>query len=145
MKKKKNAQKSMRNHIDKELNDVRYNNRVEIENVRKKIKKDKKKFGIENKEVINIENEEIFRERKIRTKFYEDSKLIKALNKGLLIGKFVGNERGFGFVEIEGREEDIFIAPSDTKNAMHGDIVAVRIVHEKEGNRRAEGIVSEVF
>ena len=79
-----------------------------------------------------MECEDFFVERKVRTNFHENSKLIKAINKGLLIGKFVGHERGVGFVEIEGREEDIFIAPSDTKNAMHGDIVAVRVVNEKE-------------
>lgn len=65
--------------------------------------------------------------------------------KGVLIGKFIGNERGFGFVEVEGRDEDIFISASDVKNAMNGDIVAVRILHEKDGERRAEGRISEVL
>ena len=65
--------------------------------------------------------------------------------KGLLIGKFVGNERGFGFVEVEGRDEDIFIPASCVKNAMNGDIVAVRITEDKAEGRRAEGTITEVL
>lgn len=56
----------------------------------------------------------------------------------ILIGKFVGNERGFGFVEIEGRAEDIFIPASSVKSAMNGDTVAVRIVEEREEKRKGE-------
>ena len=65
--------------------------------------------------------------------------------KGLLIGKFVGNERGFGFVEVDGRDEDIFIPASCVKNAMNGDIVAVRITEDKAEGRRAEGTITEVL
>ena len=65
--------------------------------------------------------------------------------KGLLIGKFVGNERGVGFVEVDGRDEDIFIPASCVKNAMNGDIVAVRITEDKAEGRRAEGTITEVL
>ena len=65
--------------------------------------------------------------------------------KGLLIGKFVGNERGVGCVEVDGRDEDIFIPASCVKNAMNGDIVAVRITEDKAEGRRAEGTITEVL
>ena len=32
----------------------------------------------------------------------------------VLTGTFVGNARGFGFVEVEGREEDLFIPEDKT-------------------------------
>ena len=60
-------------------------------------------------------------------------------------GTFVGNERGFGFVEVEGRENDIFIPPKSTASAMHGDIVLVKIVEESADDKRAEGRVVEVL
>lgn len=145
MGKKRKKQDNMRNNIKKELIDVRCNNKMEVEKVRKKIKKDKKKFGIDSSDEFYIESDCFVGKKQNNIKFREDSKLVKAINQGLLVGKFVGNERGFGFVEIEGRDEDIFIAPSDTKSAMHGDIVSVRVTHEKDGSRRAEGCVCDVI
>ena len=75
-------------------------------------------------------------------KFLDKSKIT---SKNLLVGKFIGNERGFGFVEIEDREEDIFIPASSVKNAMNGDIVAIRISNDKSEGRRAEGTVVDVL
>ena len=67
----------------------------------------------------------------------------KKLN--LIEGIFIGNERGFGFVEVDGREDDIFIPPNSTASAMHGDIVSVKIVSESVDDKRAEGRVIEVL
>ena len=76
----------------------------------------------------------------------EGSGKIESKNyKDLLIGKFIGNERGFGFVEIEDRDEDIFIPASCVKSAMNGDIVAVRITENKIDGRRAEGTITEIL
>ena len=36
----------------------------------------------------------------------------KKNNKNYVVGQFISNPRGFGFVEVEGMEEDIFI-PED--------------------------------
>ena len=66
-------------------------------------------------------------------------------DRDLLVGKFIGNERGFGFVEIEGRDEDIFIPASCVKNAMNGDIVAAKITEQKVDGRRAEGTIVEIL
>ena len=40
-------------------------------------------------------------------------------------GIFIGNQKGFGFVEVEGEEEDIFIPANATGTAMHQDHVRV--------------------
>ena len=42
-----------------------------------------------------------------------------------LIGVYQAHPRGFGFVTVEGREEDIFIGEDDTGGAFHGDTVEV--------------------
>ena len=65
--------------------------------------------------------------------------------KEKLIGKFISNERGFGFVEIEDRDEDIFIPPHMTGDAMNGDIVGVKIVNRPSEGHRAEGKVTEII
>ena len=47
-------------------------------------------------------------------------------NSHLKIGKLIGNKKGFGFVDIEGKD-DVFIAPTNMNNAIHGDKVIVEI------------------
>ena len=60
-------------------------------------------------------------------------------------GIFIGHPKGFGFVEIEGEEEDIFIPEEDTGTAMHQDTVRIVIKNgQKEGKRR-EGVVLKVL
>lgn len=51
-------------------------------------------------------------------------------NSHLKIGTLSTNKRGFGFVIIEG-SEDVFIAPSNLNNAIHGDKVMVEITSKK--------------
>ena len=58
-------------------------------------------------------------------------------------GSFIGNERGFGFVRVEGREGDIFIPRFAVGGAMHKDTVLVRIV--RLTNKSAEGEVVRVL
>lgn len=62
----------------------------------------------------------------------------------VLTGKFVGNARGFGFVETEDSEEDIFISEANQGNALHGDTVQVSLLTEKTGKRR-EGVIVKVL
>lgn len=57
-----------------------------------------------------------------------------------LIGTFIGNARGFGFVEIEGREEDLFIPESMTNHAFHLDRVQVELLPGKRGKRQEAAV-----
>lgn len=59
----------------------------------------------------------------------------------LLEGTFIANSRGFGFVEVEGQEEDLYIHEEDTLQAFHQDRVQVQLKHEQSGNRREGKIV----
>jgi ribonuclease R len=54
-------------------------------------------------------------------------------NSHLKIGTMIANKKGFGFVDIEG-DIDVFIAPSNMNNAIHGDRVVVEITSERGTN-----------
>ena len=56
-----------------------------------------------------------------------------------LIGIYEGTSRGFGFVSVEGREDDIFVKEADDGGAFHMDKVKVVITAEKRGDKRCEG------
>ena len=58
-------------------------------------------------------------------------------------GVFRGNQKGFGFVEIE-NEEDLFIPSNSVNGALDGDIVQVVIYKQKEGTKRAEAKVVRI-
>ena len=45
-----------------------------------------------------------------------------------ITGVFRANEKGFGFVKIEGRDDEIYISKNHTKNALNGDTVLIEIL-----------------
>lgn len=51
-------------------------------------------------------------------------------------GTFIHNSRGFGFVEIEGRGQDLFIPEEEINGAFHKDMVQVELLKEKRGKRQ---------
>ena len=54
-------------------------------------------------------------------------------------GVFTAHPRGFGFVSIEGREGDVFVAPDHKKDAMDGDTVQVLVTESgRDGRPEAE-------
>lgn len=57
-------------------------------------------------------------------------------NGRALTGTFISNSKGFGFVEVEGREEDLFIPENQTNGAFHKDIVEVALLPGREGKRQ---------
>ena len=62
-----------------------------------------------------------------------------------ITGKFIANERGFGFVEIDDEKKDIFIPPNMTNGAMTGDTVLAKIVSAEGEGHRAEGKIVEII
>ena len=61
-----------------------------------------------------------------------------------LNGMFSGHAKGFGFVTVEGMEQDVFIPGEKTHGALHGD--RVQIIIESEGRgKRPEGSVIRVL
>lgn len=95
---------------------------------RKKIWEKKKRFPKENRASFKKKN-------------------IKSLKKqGLLAeGVFIGNARGFGFVETGEDEEDIFIPADAVNTALHQDRVQVLLKKEQKPGKRREGTVIKIL
>ncbi len=61
--------------------------------------------------------------------------------KAQLVGTFIGNARGFGFVEIAQRAQDLFIPQDCTAGAFHMDKVEVELLKEQQGKRQEARVV----
>ncbi len=57
------------------------------------------------------------------------------------IGMYTGNPKGFGFVTVEGEDEDYFIPENASSGALHGDKVMIRIVKSPTGRRKEAEVV----
>ena len=68
----------------------------------------------------------------------------KKQTEELLEGTFLQTAKGFGFVEVEGVEEDFYIREEDTLDAFHMDRVQIRVKPEKTGTRR-EAVVLQIL
>lgn len=73
-----------------------------------------------------------------------DNRLTAAASGGVVRGRFVGNPRGFGFVQPLEGGPDLFIPPRKLGGAMHGDVVAARVTKEGKAGER-EGEVVEIL
>lgn len=62
----------------------------------------------------------------------------------VLAGIYSGTARGFGFVSIDGWQQDVFIPADKTGSAMHGDRVQICVEFQRQ-DRRAEGAVIRVL
>ena len=60
------------------------------------------------------------------------------------IGTYRKNQKGFGFVKLEGQEEEIYISKENSYNALNGDTVAIKIILEKEADKKAEGKIVKI-
>lgn len=78
----------------------------------------------------------IYKDKKNRYKFSED----KFLN-----GIYRKNQKGFGFVKVEGMEDEIYISKENSGNALNGDVVLLEILEEKNKLKSAEGKIKKVL
>lgn len=62
-----------------------------------------------------------------------------------IVGVFESSRKSFGFVRIDGEEEDVFIAGKDTNGALHNDKVQIIITSEKKDGKRKEGRVIRIL
>ena len=60
-------------------------------------------------------------------------------------GTFIGNHKGFGFVELEEDDDDIFIPADATGTAMHQDKVQVLLKKGEQKGKRKEGSVIRIL
>ena len=85
------------------------------------------------------DNYTLYCTRKGKYMLFSDSELSKEFKKGV----FRDTQNDYGFVDI-GETDDIFIHGSNTNGAIEGDTVLVKIVKNKNNDKRCEGIVVAV-
>lgn len=61
------------------------------------------------------------------------------------MGTFISNQRGFGFVETEDGEDDIFIPESEVNGAFHLDKVQVKCSVTAKNGKRREGTIVKII
>ncbi len=80
-----------------------------------------------------------------RLSLTKKGKFIKAKHSDKeLIGTFISHPKGFGFVEIDGRDEDLYIPENFVNGAFHKDTVKVALLSGQNG-RRQEAQVIEIL
>ncbi len=57
------------------------------------------------------------------------------------VGTFISHTKGFGFVEVEGDEEDFYIPEDKTNGAFHMDRVQIAFLPGRRGQRREAEVV----
>ena len=64
-----------------------------------------------------------------------NGKVLDFLKSGLKKGKFIANKKGYGFVEFDKEEEDIYIPKESVLNAIDGDIVVIEVAKVNKGEK----------
>lgn len=91
------------------------------------------------------ELQEVLDELMLEGKIEVSAKGKYSLGKGkLLTGVFTAHARGFGFVTVEGMEDDIFIPEQEVHGALHQDVVQIVVKPGQSGKRR-EGSVKQIL
>ena len=89
--------------------------------------------------------QEVLDELMLEGKIEVSAKGKYSLGKGkLLTGVFTAHARGFGFVTVEGMEDDIFIPEQEVHGALHQDVVQIVVKPGQSGKRR-EGSVKQIL
>ena len=60
-------------------------------------------------------------------------------------GIYRKNQKGFGFVKVEGREGEIYISKDNSLRALNGDRVIVEILEEENKLKNAEGRIKKII
>lgn len=63
----------------------------------------------------------------------------------ILLGSYIGNKKGYGFVRVDGIEEDFFVHERDAMHAFHGDRVLIRIDKGRPKGPRKEAVVVKII
>ena len=78
---------------------------------------------------------DIYHSKKDRYMLFDNSPLKKGL--------FRANKKGFGFVNVEGRDDDIYISSNNINGAIEGDTVLVEIITSKK-DEKEEGRILKI-
>lgn len=120
-----------------ETNNILHNNMRELAN------KIAEKLSIDSKDVVLclkelISNGDVFE--------YDKGRFASTTSLGMVKGKLIGHNRGFGFVSRGPKEEDVFIPAKFMNGALNNDIVLVDIIKDDvEDGFSEEGKVVKVI
>ena len=102
--------------------------------------------------ILGVPKKEFNKFVEILKELEENYKIVKnKKNRYRLIGEnfvegiYRKNQKGFGFVKIEGKEDEIYISKENSLRALNGDRVLVEIIEEKNKIKNAEGKIKKVI
>lgn len=93
------------------------------------------KFGLDNKEEKKLEKtiEQLIKHGYVVKDQRSKNRIVRAEEKGIFRGVYSASEDKYGFVVIDGDDENkIFIEGNNKNNAIHNDLVVVQIIEDAE-------------
>jgi len=63
----------------------------------------------------------------------------------ILTGTFSSTAHGYGFVTVEGENDDYFVSEKHCKDALHGDTVSIEVIRQASPGKRKEAKVLQVL
>ena len=97
------------------------------------------------KDALKAEKQERGRKGRERKEHENEERHFSEKDGTIMEGTFIGHYKGFGFVEVEDQEQDIFIPENDTGSAMHQDKVQILVRNGHKEGKRPEGVVLKVL
>jgi len=101
--------------------------------------------------LLQVEPEDREEFRNILAELVKEGKVLltkrgkyQSLSDVTKIGIFTGHQKGFGFVTVEGEEEDYFVPEHAVCGAMNNDKVMIKIMSAPEGKRK-EAQVTQII
>lgn len=101
--------------------------------------------------ILNVKKEDRELLDKVLSQLVSDGEIIITKRGKYMIpkeeyvkGVFISHEKGFGFVEVEGEEDDYFIPESQVNGAFHHDMVLI-VVEPIQTGKRKEGKVVKIL
>ena len=60
-------------------------------------------------------------------------------------GIYRKNQKGFGFVKLDGQEDEVYVTKENSMNALNGDRVLIEIIEEENKIKSAVGKVVKIL
>ncbi|MBS4770747.1 ribonuclease R [Carnobacteriaceae bacterium zg-ZUI240] len=76
--------------------------------------------------------------------FLTNGKVSLPQKKQTYTGLYRANDKGFGFVTVDGLDNDVFIPKGQTGTAMSGDTVTLKITKSANQDKSAEGMITDI-
>ncbi len=92
-----------------------------------------KKLGLGKEITVGFERRVRAMERDGQLLISPEGKIRKNNQTGFIAGKVLGHRDGFGFLQRDDGQPDLFLSPREMAKVLHGDHVMVRIVGEYRG------------